>query len=72
MRHFLMHQLICVNKLLKDYDYDHDDVNNDDDVLLLIIHQLLLNEYVHDYEKILILLHLLLIQEMKQLTFFQE
>lgn len=57
MQHYLMHQLIYVNIHQINYDYDHDDVNNDYDVILLIIHQHLLNVYVHDYEKRINLLH---------------
>lgn len=57
MQHYLMHQLIYVNTHQINYDYDHDDVNNDYDVILLIIHQHLLNVYVHDYEKRINLLH---------------
>jgi len=57
MQHFLKHQLEYVNILQINYDYDHDDENNDDDVFLPIIHLLLLNEYVHDYERKIIQLH---------------
>lgn len=57
MQHYLKHQLKYVSILQINYDYDHDDENNDDDVFLLIIHPLLLNEYVHDYERRIIQSH---------------
>lgn len=57
MQHFLKHQPICVSTHQIDYDYDHDDENNDDDVFLLIIHPLLLNEYVRDYERKIVQSH---------------
>lgn len=51
MPHYLMHQLIYVNRHQINCDYDRDDENNDDDVILLTFHQHLLNVYVHDYGK---------------------